>query len=332
MAPYTKAKPAGTPTWVDLTTPNADAARSFYRTLFGWEYDIGGPEFGGYTTARLGQHSTAGLTEPPPGTPPMPASWNLYFASDDLDADVARAVALGATQLYPAMQIGEFGAMATLHDPTGAMFSFWKAGSHVGHQIDGQPGAVAWFELYSTDAKAARDFYTALLGATSEPQARRERAGRDHADRPVVGRIAEPVDDLFRRGRRRQGARDDHGTWRQSHERDRRLAVRAPCCGGRSGRRAVQDHPAACGGLTDVAMEIRRGQGPLQASPKRAVFHCSFSLRQSSRISALPASNASSRPCASTRPPLSTMIQSARCNAARRWDTARTVGRLNAEC
>jgi uncharacterized protein len=169
MAPYTKAKPAGTPTWVDLTTPNADAARSFYRTLFGWEYDIGGPEFGGYTTARLGQHSTAGLTEPPSGTPPMPASWNLYFASDDLDADVARAVALGATQLYPAMQIGEFGAMATLHDPTGAMFSFWKAGSHVGHQIDGQPGAVAWFELYSADAKAARDFYTALLGATSEP-------------------------------------------------------------------------------------------------------------------------------------------------------------------
>jgi hypothetical protein len=32
-----------------------DAAREFYHAVFGWDYDIGGPEYGGYTTARLGQ-------------------------------------------------------------------------------------------------------------------------------------------------------------------------------------------------------------------------------------------------------------------------------------
>ena len=61
MTTYSDPKPAGTPTWIDLMTPDIDAARKFYREVFGWEYDIGNPEFGGYTTARLGQRMNAGL-------------------------------------------------------------------------------------------------------------------------------------------------------------------------------------------------------------------------------------------------------------------------------
>jgi predicted enzyme related to lactoylglutathione lyase len=168
MTTYTHAKPAGTPTWVDLMTPDADAARAFYNALFGWEYDIGSPEFGGYTTARVGTRSAAGIMGPQPGALAEPAAWSLYFATDDIGADIARAQSLGATLLYPAMDVGGFGGMATLQDPTGAQFSFWKAGSHIGTQIANEHGATAWFELYTPDAKAARDFYAALLGATAE--------------------------------------------------------------------------------------------------------------------------------------------------------------------
>ena len=168
MTTHTQAKPVGTPTWVDLMAPDTDAARAFYHTLFGWEYDIGGPEFGGYTTARLGARTTAGIAGNQPGVPPMPAAWSLYFATEDIDADVARAESLGAKLLYPAMEIGGFGGMATLVDPTGAQFSFWKAGSHIGSQVTDELGATAWFELYTSDAQAARDFYMALLGATAE--------------------------------------------------------------------------------------------------------------------------------------------------------------------
>lgn len=52
--------PAGTPTWVDLYTPDLDVARNFYRAVFGWDYDIGAPEYGGYTNARVGQRTAAG--------------------------------------------------------------------------------------------------------------------------------------------------------------------------------------------------------------------------------------------------------------------------------
>ena len=169
MTTYTHAKPVGTPTWTDLMTPDIDAARAFYHAVFGWEYDIGGPEFGGYTTARLGPRTTVGLMGNQPDAPPMPAAWSLYFATDNIEADVARAVELGAKVLYPAMVVGEFGSMATCEDPTGAAFSFWQAGQHMGSQVTDEPGSAAWYELYSPNAKQARDFYTALLGATADP-------------------------------------------------------------------------------------------------------------------------------------------------------------------
>ena len=169
MTTYSQAKPAGTPTWLDLMAPDIDAARTFYQAVFGWEYDIGGPEFGGYTTARLGKRTTAGLMGPQPGAPPMPAAWSLYFATDNIESDVANAIKLGAKLLSPAMAVGDFGTMATFEDPTGAAFSFWQAGTHVGSQVTEEPGSAAWYEMYSSNAKQARDFYMAVLGATADP-------------------------------------------------------------------------------------------------------------------------------------------------------------------
>ena len=169
MTTYSHAKPAGTPTWVDLMTPDIDAARTFYHAVFGWEYDIGGPEYGGYTTARLGPRTTAGLMGAQPDAPPMPAAWGLYFASDNVEADAANAVKLGAKVLSPPMVVGEFGSMAICVDPAGAAFGFWQAGRHVGWQVTDEPGATTWYELYASNAQQARDYYTALLGATADP-------------------------------------------------------------------------------------------------------------------------------------------------------------------
>ncbi|HYT25105.1 MAG TPA: VOC family protein, partial [Actinomycetota bacterium] len=36
----------GTPSWVDLMTSDPEGARAFYGELFGWEFEIGGPETG----------------------------------------------------------------------------------------------------------------------------------------------------------------------------------------------------------------------------------------------------------------------------------------------
>jgi hypothetical protein len=168
MTTYTHAKAAGTPTWLDLTSPNVEAARKFYNAVFGWEYDIS-PEFGGYTTARSGKYSTVGLVGDHPDNAGKPSFWTTYFATNQIESDVARAVALGAKIVSPAMVVGAFGSMAILADPTGATFGLWQADNHIGFEVSDEPGSATWFELYSTNAKQSRDFYTALLSATDDP-------------------------------------------------------------------------------------------------------------------------------------------------------------------
>ena len=168
MAIYTQAKPVGTPTWVDLASPDPEKSRNFYQAVFGWEYDVSGPEFGGYATARVGQYPVAGIGGNPPGAEAMPSTWNVYFATNNIEADIARATQHGAQLLFPAMTIGDFGTMASCLDPNGAAFHFWQAGQHIGFQLNDEPGSVSWFEMYASDAKQARDFYSALLGASVE--------------------------------------------------------------------------------------------------------------------------------------------------------------------
>ncbi len=168
MATYRQAKPAGAPTWVDLMATDIEAARRFYHAVFGWGYDIGGPEFGGYTTARLGDRMTGGMTPMQPDGPPMPPAWSLYFASDNVQADAARVAGLGGKVLFPPMVVGEFGSMAVCTDPGGVPFGLWQAGRNIGFEVSDEPGSATWYELYSSDAKQSRDFYAALLGASAD--------------------------------------------------------------------------------------------------------------------------------------------------------------------
>lgn len=170
MTIHTQPKPPGTPTWVDVTTPNAAAARAFYQAVFGWEYVHNPDEFGGYATARIGEHSVAGVVgDPPADSPPQPSAWGLYFATHDIHGDVARAETLGAKVLYPAMEVGPLGSMVILADPAGAVFGLWEAGLHKGAELTDAAGAMTWHELYAPEAKQALAFYTTLLQATSAP-------------------------------------------------------------------------------------------------------------------------------------------------------------------
>ena len=115
---------------------------------------------------------TVGMSGPPPGVALRPAAWALYFATEDIEADVARAVKLGAKVLYPPMVVGEFGSMATLEDPTGAAFSFWQAGQHVGWQVTDEPGSTTWYELYTSRCKTARAISTRHCSAPPQIRCR----------------------------------------------------------------------------------------------------------------------------------------------------------------
>ncbi|MDH3707732.1 MAG: VOC family protein, partial [Acidimicrobiia bacterium] len=62
------------------------------------------------------------------------------------------------------------GEMAIFADPTGAAFSVWRAGEHIGAEIGNEPNTYSWNELMTRDVDAALAFYTAVFGWSYDPQ------------------------------------------------------------------------------------------------------------------------------------------------------------------
>ncbi len=151
------------PIWFDLMTSDAAAARRFYGGLLGWEYDISGPEFGGYAMARRGDAVAAGVGQLRPEDP-FPPAWSVYFGVTDADAAVARIGAHGGTTLVAPTDVGRFGRMAICQDPTGAVFGLWQPIEHRGAALLNEPGGMAWSEVNTRDATTAAAFYGAVFG------------------------------------------------------------------------------------------------------------------------------------------------------------------------
>jgi predicted enzyme related to lactoylglutathione lyase len=113
-------------TWNELMTPDVDAAKAFYKGLFGWDANTMSMGEGmEYTMWMLGADNGVGGAMRPP-MEGMPAFWGVYFAVADCDATVAKARELGATVLNEPMDVPDVGRMAALVDPQGAAFSVIK--------------------------------------------------------------------------------------------------------------------------------------------------------------------------------------------------------------
>lgn len=169
VSPSPRPVAAGEPIWVDLDSPAPEQSRQFYTALFGWAYRISG-EFGGHANAHLEGRQAAGISPVTPDSASGARSaWTVYFASDDLAADVDCVQRLGGQLLAGPMQIGDQGQMASCADATGATFGLWQDDQHGGFLAYDGPGRLVWAEVNAQDAARAVDFYAPLLGATSTP-------------------------------------------------------------------------------------------------------------------------------------------------------------------
>jgi predicted enzyme related to lactoylglutathione lyase len=62
----------------------------------------------------------------------------------------------------------DFGRMAVLADPQGAVFAIWEAKRHWGVTIRDEANTLCWNELATHDPAAAAAFYKALTGWTAK--------------------------------------------------------------------------------------------------------------------------------------------------------------------
>ncbi|MGX5716862.1 VOC family protein [Arthrobacter sp. MAHUQ-56] len=123
MLGYELVAEPGAAAWHELHAKDYDAAVRFYKDVFGWETEVlsDTPDFR-YTTMGSGMTAQAGIMDASGYLPDnIPSHWVVYFAVEDTDATVEKATAMGAA-LQDGPADSDFGRVAQLADPTGAVF------------------------------------------------------------------------------------------------------------------------------------------------------------------------------------------------------------------
>ncbi|MEU0004132.1 VOC family protein [Streptomyces sp. NPDC006314] len=153
----------GSPIWIDLGSPDTDAAVAFYGAVFGWRFASAGPEAGGYgyfqkegrTVAALGPLTEESAT----------SAWMTYFRTDDVQATARDVASAGGTVRAEPVTMGNV-SMAQFTDPQGAQFAVLQ--SHQGLEAASEDDTLVWVELHVGDPEAAIGFYRGLFGWRTE--------------------------------------------------------------------------------------------------------------------------------------------------------------------
>ncbi|HEX4722302.1 MAG TPA: VOC family protein [Pseudonocardiaceae bacterium] len=158
----------GTPSWVDLGSPNIDESAAFYGALFGWEVLESMPDTGGYRICHLNGKPVAAFGSQT--MPDIPPYWTTYVSVADVEATVKAVESAGGQTVLPPMDVFTQGRMAVFIDPTGAPISVWQPLEFVGAGFVNEPNTLSWNELTTRQTDRAIVFYSEVFGWTADAQ------------------------------------------------------------------------------------------------------------------------------------------------------------------
>lgn len=153
--------------WAELATPDVGGATAFYTNLLELSATDMQMDDDAYTIFQKGAKDVCGLYGV--GEQELKriggrAVWRCYFTVDSAEEAAGRVRSLGGTVIHEPVDIGTDGRLAVAQDPTGALFIVWEPKDHAGAQVFGEPGSLAWAELYTRDTHTAASFYGELFG------------------------------------------------------------------------------------------------------------------------------------------------------------------------
>lgn len=145
------------------------ALRNFLSELYGWDWVVGDERLARYAVATLEGAPVMGLTVAPDDvTHPV-----TFFATNDTQASVERARALGGLVVRGPDHVVDLGWSTILTDPTGARHGLWEPESFSGFGRAYEANAPGWFDHVSTNGDRAARYYCGLSGhAIIEPEPR----------------------------------------------------------------------------------------------------------------------------------------------------------------
>ena len=183
--------------FADLGTPDLAASKQFYTAFLDLElFEMPLPDGTEFCMLRKRGKSAFSLYAMPDEMKQMTGGrpvWQSYFTVVSADETSARIKELGGTVAQEPIDVMDAGRLLVAQDPTGAPFSVWQPGTQIGAEVFGEPGALAWNELYTRDTAAAGEFYTGLFGWSVEKTQSGD--GGEYnlfsiGDRPAAGMMA----------------------------------------------------------------------------------------------------------------------------------------------
>ncbi|MER7468119.1 VOC family protein [Streptomyces sp. NPDC097981] len=149
----------------EIDTSDPRAVKDFYGPWLGWTFELEpAPGAAGVVLTRITTPEalapTGQIRQHPAGAE---EAITLRVESADVAADAARLQKLGATVVTPAAEDGDGTVRARITDPRGNVLTLVAPAGGVTPQAP-QPGAMAQFELSTTDLEASRAFYNAAFG------------------------------------------------------------------------------------------------------------------------------------------------------------------------
>lgn len=123
-----RSEESGALAWVELLTPEPQAAVGFFQQLFRHEVTEYPQDDGGtYTTLMVDGAEVAGIATVPTAERNLEPGWQVYFGVADVAEAVAAARSAGAEVLVEPDGSDDGGSIATLRDPQGGVFSLLEA-------------------------------------------------------------------------------------------------------------------------------------------------------------------------------------------------------------
>ncbi len=114
--------------WADLTVPDTDKIRDFYKHVVGWEAvatPMGG--YDDYSMIRKNEPNQpiAGICHPRGTNSNLPPVWLVYLPVEDLDLSLTRCAESGGKIFSGPVSFGDTSRYAVIQDPSGAYVALY---------------------------------------------------------------------------------------------------------------------------------------------------------------------------------------------------------------
>lgn len=118
----------GSITWFDLTVPDAERVKDFYRKVVGWkpapvsmgeynDYNMNSPESG---------KTNAGICHKRGGNARLPSQWQIYITVENVDESAKICKDNGGKVLSGPKEMSSYGKFCVIEDPAGAVCTLFE--------------------------------------------------------------------------------------------------------------------------------------------------------------------------------------------------------------